>query len=94
MFLFEYESVSGSTYILQTRLTCLALLHLLRCNGKYGEHLGHNFHKYLHHILGRREPSMNPKALEEELNALKEIDEHIVARLDILRCLQDIGVKV
>jgi hypothetical protein len=36
---------------------------------------------------------MNPKALEEELNALKEVDEHIVACLDVLRCLQDIGIK-
>jgi hypothetical protein len=31
---------------------------------------------------------MNPKALEEELNALEEVDEHIVARPDILRSLQ------
>ena len=36
---------------------------------------------------------MNPKALEEELNALEEVDEHIVARLDILCCLQDITIK-
>jgi hypothetical protein len=36
---------------------------------------------------------MNTKALEEELNALKEVDEHIVARLDTLRRLQDIGIK-
>jgi hypothetical protein len=36
---------------------------------------------------------MNPKALEEELNALKEVDEHIVAGPYILRCLQDIDIK-
>ena len=36
---------------------------------------------------------MNPEALEEELNALEEVDKHIVARLDIFRCLQDIGIK-
>ena len=36
---------------------------------------------------------MNTKALEKELNALEEVDEHIVARLDIFRCLQDIGIK-
>ena len=36
---------------------------------------------------------MNPKALEEELDAMKEIDEHIVARLDVLRRLQDIGIR-
>ena len=36
---------------------------------------------------------MNPKALEEELNLLKEVDKHIVARLDILGCLKDIGIK-
>ena len=36
---------------------------------------------------------MNPKALEKELNALKEVDEHIVTRPDILRCLLTIGVR-
>ena len=36
---------------------------------------------------------MDPKALEEELNALEEVDEHVVARLDIFRCLQDIGIR-
>ena len=36
---------------------------------------------------------MNPKALEEELNALKEINKHIVARLDIFRCLKDIDIN-
>ena len=74
--------------ILQIQLTCSALLHLLRCNCKYREHLNHDVHKYLRHIIGRRNPSMNPKALEEELNALKEVDKYIMARLDILRCLQ------
>ena len=69
------------------------MLYLLRCNREYREHLDHNFHEYLDHILGRRNPSMNSKALEEELNALKEVDEHIVARLDIFRCLKDIGIK-
>jgi hypothetical protein len=37
---------------------------------------------------------VNPKALEEELNSLEEVDEHIVARLDILRCLQDIALQL
>ena len=77
----------------QTRLTCSALLYLLRCNREYMKNLDHDFHEYLHHILGRCNPSMNPKALEEELNVLKEVDKHIVARLDILRCLKDIDIE-
>ncbi len=36
---------------------------------------------------------MNPKALEEELNALEEVDEDIVARPNIFCCLQNISVK-
>ena len=36
---------------------------------------------------------MNPKALKEELNAFKEVDEHTVARPDILRCLENIGIR-
>ena len=77
--------------IIQIRLTCAALLHLLCCNSEYGKYLDYNFHEYLHHILGRRNPSMNPETFEKELNALKEFDKHIVARLDTFRCLQDIG---
>ena len=36
---------------------------------------------------------MNPQALEEELNALEEVDEHIVARSDILCCLKNIRIR-
>jgi hypothetical protein len=93
MFLVKFGSGLLSKFILQIQLTRSTLLHLLRCDREYREHLDHDFHEYLRHILGRRNPSMNPKALEEELNALKEVDEHIVARLDILRCLQDIDIK-
>ena len=36
---------------------------------------------------------MNSKALEEELNALEEVDEHIVTRPDIFRRLQSVRIE-
>jgi hypothetical protein len=96
MFLVKFGRGPLSNFILHwpIQLTRSTLLHLLRCNREYREHLNHDFHEYLRNILVRRNPSsVNPKALEEELNALEEVDEHIVARLDILRCLQDIDIK-
>jgi hypothetical protein len=35
---------------------------------------------------------MHPKALEEELNALKEVNEHVVTRTNILCRLNNIGI--
>ena len=87
MFLVKFESSQISEYILQIQLTCSTLLHFLRCDGEYREYLGHDLHKYFRHILGRSNPCMDPKSLEEELNALEEVDEHIVARPHILCCL-------
>ena len=87
MFLVKFEISRISEYILQIQLTCSTLLHLLRSDSEYREYLGHDFHQYFRDLLGRRNPSMNPKSLQEELNALKEVDEHIVARSDILCCL-------
>ena len=87
MFLVEIESTRISEYILQIQLTCSTLLHLLRRDREYREYLGHDFHENFRHLLGRRNPSMNPKAFEEELNTLEEVDEHIVARPHILCCL-------
>jgi len=37
---------------------------------------------------------MYPKALEEELNAFKEVDERIMARPDILCRLQNINISI
>jgi hypothetical protein len=93
MSLIECKSGLSSRIIFRIQLTCSALLHLLHCNGENRKHLDHDFHEYLHHIIGWRDPSVNPKTLEEEVNAFKEVDKHIVARLDILRCLQDVGIK-
>jgi hypothetical protein len=36
---------------------------------------------------------MDPEALEEELNVLEEVDQHIMARPDILCCLQNTALK-
>jgi hypothetical protein len=47
---------------------------------------------YVRYLGGQRNLSINTQALEEALEALKEFDESIVARSDILRRLRGIGL--
>ena len=79
--------------ILKKQLTCSLSGDLLRRDGKDGEHLSHDLHKHLRHFGSQRNLSINPKTLEEVLNALKQLDERIVARAHIFRRLNNVVVK-
>jgi hypothetical protein len=46
---------------------------------KHREYFSHNVHDDICHHLGRRHADINIKALEENPNAIKEIEEYIVA---------------
>ncbi len=88
--IWEWSSVK---YTLKKELTCSHSFRLLRRDGENREYLSHDLHKYLRHFSGQRNPSINPKALEEALDALKDFDKRIVASALIFCRLCDVGVQ-
>jgi len=69
------------------------LFHLLRCDGKDVQDLGHDPHEYLLQFNGRRTLNIDLEALEEVFDLPKEVNERIVARLDTLCRLSSFGIK-
>ena len=66
------------------RLTQSPLLDLPRCNGKSGE----NLHQYFYDDVGngrrKRDPCVDIKPAQESLDRLEQVDEGVIARIDIL----------
>jgi hypothetical protein len=64
-------------------LTCLTFLDLLRGDREYIQHLDHDLHEYPCQFGVTKASRINLEALEEGLHALKEVEEHIMARTHV-----------
>ena len=60
-------------------LTCSALLDLLCCDGKDQKYLNHDLYDHVRHPCGRRHLDIGLEALEEVFNALKDVNEYVLA---------------
>ena len=71
---------------MQRGLTCSTLLDL-RSNGEDIQYLNHHLYEHPRQFGVQEASRINLEALEEVLHALKEIEEHIMARAHIPCCL-------
>jgi hypothetical protein len=75
------------------KLTCSLSFDLLGRNGEDREYLGHDLNKNLGHFGSQRNPSINPKAPEDVLGALKQLNERVVTCSHIFSRLYNVSVK-
>jgi hypothetical protein len=73
--------------------TCSTLLDLLHCDREDIEYLNHYLHNYLRQFGVEKASRINLEALEEVVHALKEIEEHIMARTHIPCRLPNLSFK-
>ena len=66
------------------QLTRSSLFNLLCCDRKKSQHLHHYFHDYIHHFRRRCHLNVDLETLEEIFHALKDIDEIVVTRPNVL----------
>jgi hypothetical protein len=88
--LFPYFSEHSSVNGLHTRtklLTKFAFFNLLRRNPKNRQNFDHNLNDCIHHFRGRPHRCVDLETSEKAFNALKDIDERILASSNILSCL-------
>ena len=65
------------------RRTRSALSYFLRCDCEDVQHLDHYFHDYVSHRVCRRHCGMRFEALKEVLDTVEEIDQSVLACLNI-----------
>ena len=90
IFLQELQ-LSGGNFV-DDQLTSPPLLNLRRYYRKNGENFHHDFQHDVDHRLRWWKCCIGLKALEKVLNALEEIDEHLLACIDILGRLSNDGI--
>src|SRR6266850_4946469 len=76
----------------RNQLTRSSLINLLRCNSESREYLKHYFCDNTHHLGRRYHFGIKLEPSKEILDADKEANELILARIDILGCLTDADV--
>jgi hypothetical protein len=79
---FSETSLATIKYRLEQR-TRSSLSHFLRSNCEDVQHLDHDLHDYVRHCVCWRYCSIRLEPLEEVLDTFKEIDEGLLAGLDI-----------
>src|SRR6266849_3587849 len=75
-------------------LTPSPLFNLHRHNRKDREYFHHDFHHHVRHCLRWFQFFMTLETLEKALDPLKEIDEHVLACIHILRGLKGVGFMI
>ena len=79
----SYNNVESVKY----PLTQSALLNLLGGESEHGEQLNQDFHNNIRHQRSKWDRSVDLKAFQEISEAFKQINERIVARVDVNGCL-------
>ena len=69
------------------------MLNLLSCERKHGEELDHYLYNDVRHQRGKRDRSVDFKALEEISKAFEQVHERIVARADTDGSLMDPDIR-
>jgi hypothetical protein len=86
--------MSQDSKIAGDELTPSPLFNLHCHNRKDREHFYHDFHHHVRHCLRWFCFCMTLETLEKALDALKEIDEHVLARIHILCGLKGVGFMI
>ena len=89
----NHRSVEEDIFIYEL-LTRTALPHLLRRNGQDSKDLSHNLCNDIRHCRSRRYLDVALKALEKVFDSFEDVDECILACLDILGHLGSVDVKI